>query len=237
MMSYRTLGRVAGAVYLIVVLTGIFTLGYAPAHLIVPGDAAATFGMISGNMALFRWSIAASFICYLAFLILPVLFYQLLNRHGPLIARVMVALAITSVPVTMTNLVHKVSILSVISGKNNLVAAGDQPAFIMQHLNSYNDGVFVATLFWGAWLLPLGFLIFRSRALPRLLGIFLMLGCAGYMLNFFGPLLSPGFSETALSHYASIPSSIGEIGTCLWLLIMGARQQPAADDKVRHDRL
>lgn len=230
MISYISLGRLTGAVYLVVVLTGIFTLGYAPSHLIVKGDAAATFNAISNAMQLFRWSVVASFVCYLAFLVLPVLLYQLLHRHGPLVARMMVVLAITSVPITMVNLVHKVSILSILNGKNNLIAASDEPAAIMQHLNAYNDGIFVATLFWGAWLLPLGYLIFRSRALPRLLGIFLMLGCAGYMLNFFGPLLAPGFSQTALSDFASVPASIGEIGTCLWLLVMGAKHRPASSD-------
>lgn len=227
-MSDKSMGRLTGAVYLIVVITGIFTLGYAPSHLIVKGDAAATFEAISHAMPLFRWSVVASFVCYLAFLVLPVLFYQLLHRHGPLAAKLMVALAVTSVPITMTNLVHKIGIIDIVSGKNGLIAAADQPAAVMQHLYDYNNGIFVATLFWGAWLFPLGYLIFRSRALPRLLGIFLMLGCLGYMLNFFGPLLSPGFSQTQISDLASIPSSIGEIGTCLWLLVMGAKQQPVS---------
>lgn len=225
MMSYRNMGRLTGAVYLIVVITGIFTLGYAPSHLIVKGDAAATFDTISASMPLFRWSVAAAFVCYLAFLMLPILFFQLLHRHGAPIAKLMVALAATSVPIMMVNLVHKIEIISIVSGKNSLISAVDRPAAVMQHLHDYNNGVFVATLFWGAWLLPLGYLIFRSRALPGLLGIFLMLGCLGYMLNFFGPLLAPGFTQTKLSDLASIPSSIGEIGTCLWLLVMGARQQ------------
>jgi hypothetical protein len=220
------MGRLTGAVYLIVVLTGIFTLGYAPSHLIVKGDAAATFDTISNAMPLFRWSVAASFVCYLAFLVLPVLFYKLLHRHGPIAAKLMVALAVTSVPVMMTSLTHKLGIIDIVSGKNGLIAAADRPAAVMQHLYDYNDGVFVATLFWGAWLLPLGYLIFRSRVLPRLLGLFLMLGCLGYTLNFFGPLLMPGFGQTLLSDLAAIPSSIGEIGTCLWLLVMGAKEQP-----------
>ncbi|MEZ5952762.1 MAG: DUF4386 domain-containing protein [Hyphomonas sp.] len=224
-MSYASMGRLTGAVYLIVVITGIFTLGYAPSRLVVQGDAAATFEAIANAMPLFRWSIVAAFVCYLAFLVLPVLFYKLLHRHGPLAAKLMVVLAVTSVPITMTNLIHKVSILDIVSGENDLIAATDGPATVMQHLYDYNNGIFVATLFWGAWLLPLGYLIFRSRVLPRLLGIFLMLGCFGYMLNFFGPLLAPGYSQTLVSDLASIPSSIGEIGTCLWLLVMGARQR------------
>ncbi|WP_341197363.1 DUF4386 domain-containing protein [Hyphomonas chukchiensis] len=231
MNSYKSMGRLTGAIYLIVVLTGIFTLGYAPAHLVVKGDAAATFEMISNAMPLFRWSVAASFVCYLAFLALPVLFYRLLQRHGPVAAKLMVAFAVTSVPVMMVNLIHKVEIISMISGETPWLAASDLPGAVMQHLYAYDQGVYVATLFWGAWLLPLGYLIFRSRVLPRLLGILLMLGCAGYMLNFFGPLLAPGFAHSTISDLASIPSSLGEIGTCLWLLIMGARQQPVRFDE------
>ena len=233
MMSCRSPGRLTGAVYLIVVLTGIFTLGYAPSHLIVKGDAAATFETMSNALPLYRWSLAAAFVCYLAFLVLPVLFCRLLHRHGPLAAKLMVVLAVTSVPVMMVNLIHKVEILSILTGEAPWLAGADAPAAVMQHLQAYDRGVYVASLFWGAWLLPLGYLIFTSRVLPRLLGLLLMLGCAGYMLNFFGPMLAPGFAGTTLSELASIPSSLGEIGTCLWLLVMGAKTQTVRPDAGR----
>ena len=89
---------------------------------------------------------------------------------------------------------------------------------------AYGNGLLVASLFWGLWLLPFGYLVVKSGYLPKLLGILLMLGCLGYMVNVFGELLVPRYSDTPVSSYARLPASVGEIGTCLWLLLIGARR-------------
>ena len=68
----------------------------------------------------------------------------------------------------------------------------------------------------------------RPNLPARLDGILLMAGCFGYLVTFFGRLLVPEFSELAFTRYISLPGSIGEIGTCLWLLIMGVRERPIA---------
>lgn len=79
-------------------------------------------------------------------------------------------------------------------------------------------------LFWGLWLLPFGYLVLRSGFLPKILGILLMLGCFGYTIDVFGELLVSRYSDTSVSDYVLLPASVGEIGTCLWLLLVGARQ-------------
>jgi hypothetical protein len=81
----------------------------------------------------------------------------------------------------------------------------------------------VVAVFWGLWLFPLGYLVLKSRAIPRILGIFLMLGSVGYLVEFFGGLLLEGYEDLGISTLVSVPSGVGEIGTCLWLLVMGAR--------------
>ncbi|MDZ4810885.1 MAG: DUF4386 domain-containing protein, partial [Bacteroidota bacterium] len=89
----------------------------------------------------------------------------------------------------------------------------------------YNNGISLVSVFWGLWLLPFGYLIYKSGLLPKILGILLMLGCFGYLINFTGNMLIKNYTELGISKIVSLPASIGEIGTCLWLLIMGAKNK------------
>jgi hypothetical protein len=70
------------------------------------------------------------------------------------------------------------------------------------------------------WLFPFGYLVFKSRYIPRFLGVCLMLGCIGYLIKFFGFMLFP---DVEIPGFVGKPSAIGEIGSCLWLLIMGVK--------------
>lgn len=88
-------------------------------------------------------------------------------------------------------------------------------------LKSYNNGIGIVQIFWGLWLFPFGYLVFKSNFLPKFLGILLMIGCFGYLLKFFGHSLFPNFG---IPSFVTLPGSIGEIGICLWLLIMGAKE-------------
>ncbi|HXI11772.1 MAG TPA: DUF4386 domain-containing protein [Thermoanaerobaculia bacterium] len=219
-------GRATGLLYLIVVVSGIFSLAYVPSQLIVPGDGAATFRRIEASENLFRLGIAAGFVCYTAFLLLPLAFYKLLAHVDRRAALLMVLFAVASVPLSLGNLVNKLDVATLISGRSYLRGYSPEQlhAAVMLSLARYNSGVLVAEIFWGLWLLPLGYLVFRSRILPRTLGVFLVLGCFGYLIDVFGRTAVPGYATTTLASLATLPASIGEIGTCLWLLLFGARK-------------
>ncbi|WBL44238.1 DUF4386 domain-containing protein [Algoriphagus halophytocola] len=73
----------------------------------------------------------------------------------------------------------------------------------------------------GLWLFPFGYLVYISGFLPKLLGILLMAGCFGYLITFFGGFLYSDFNETMISDIVGYPAPLGEIGICLWLLVMG----------------
>jgi hypothetical protein len=62
-----------------------------------------------------------------------------------------------------------------------------------------------------------------------------MLGCLGYLINFLGHSLIANYSKIGISSYIGLPASIGEIGTCLWLLIMGTmgKSNLATVDKIK----
>jgi hypothetical protein len=216
--------RLAGVLYLVVVITGMFSLGYVPSQLNVAGDGAATVANIIGHEMLFRLGIFASILCYLAFLFLPLVLYKLLSPVHKNHAIAMVALAVVSVPITMLNLLNKFAVLTLISKATEFTAEQLQ-AQVMLQLEYYNNGIDLATVFWGLWLLPFGYLVFKSGFLPKIFGILLMLGCLGYCINFIGGFLFSGYETLGIKGYVSLPSGLGEIGICLWLLIVGIRNK------------
>lgn len=216
----KNTARSAGLLYLIVVITGIFSLAYVPSKLIVWGDAAKTFQQIAASETLFRLSILSSVICYVAFLILPLVLYKLLNSVNQMAAKLMVVLSVISVPISMLNLQNKYAALTLINtGFPNIES---QLMLLLEH---YDSGILLVSVFWGLWLLPFGWLVYRSGFLPRILGILLMLGCGGYLVSFVGNTLLENYGGSLVSNIASKPAAFGEIGTCLWLLFRGINEK------------
>jgi hypothetical protein len=208
--------RTAGLLYLGVVVTGIFSLMYVPKTLINWDNAAITTANIINNETLFRLGIASGILCYLFFLLLPLVLYTLLKHIHEHHAKLMVILAFISVPLFFMNIQNELTILSLISQGNS----EQLQAEVLFNLQQYDNGMFIIHLFSGLWLLPFGYLVYKSGFLPKLLGIFLMLGCFGYLINFTGNLLIKNYHEMGVARYVSLPASIGEIGICLWLLFI-----------------
>jgi hypothetical protein len=219
--------RIAGLLYLVVVLTGLFHLMYVPAKLIVLNNPSVTVSNITASETLFRLSIVSGLVCYLAFLFLPLVLYKLLSPVNKTYAIAMVTLALASVPISFINLINKFDVLTLI-GKAHYLSAFEKnnlEAQVMLHLHYYNNGIQVAAIFWGLWLFPFGYLVYRSGFLPKVLGVLLMAGCFGYLIDFTGSFLFPKYyNELGIASFISIPSGLGEIGTCLWLLIAGVKK-------------
>src|SRR3954471_24287183 len=150
MEANKKIARIAGLLYLVVVLTGLFSLMYVPAKLIVWDNASVTTSKILAAETLFRLGIFASILCYTAFLLLPIVLYKLLFPVNKMHAVGMVALAVVSVPVSLFNLSNKFAVLTLISKEAYLnVFTTDQiEAQVLLHLNYYNNGIQLATVFW-----------------------------------------------------------------------------------------
>ncbi|MFC4686650.1 DUF4386 domain-containing protein [Epilithonimonas pallida] len=216
------LSRIAGMLYLIVIITGLFSLMYVPKNLFVYGNALETAQNISQKTGMFRISLASSVICYLAFTFLVIFLYQILRTVDIFVARVMVILALISVPVSFYNLINKYAILDLI--KDNTSDLAQKSEKIMELLNNYDNGIFILTIFWGLWLLPFGFLIFRSGFYPKIIGVLLMVGCFGYLINFFGNTLFVDYQSVGVLQYLKLLPTVGEFSICFWLLVVGARK-------------
>lgn len=222
------IARLAGLLYLITVVAGSFYLGYVPSQLAAHGDAAATVARIQQSEALFRLGILAEVVCNVAFLLLPLALHRLLSQAGRRAAVAMVALATASVPIAFANMLHHLNVLSLLGHADGLRAltAEQLHVQVMLQLDAYRQGLLLLEIFWGLWLLPFGYLVFKCGFLPRVLGVLLMLGCLGYLADFLGTLLLPSYPASAAAQYVMLPASLGEIGTCLWLLLLGVRLPP-----------
>ena len=221
MTSNKKLGRLAGLTYFVLVITGIFSLLYVPSQIYVSGDAAATAINIKDKESLFRLGMAVEMVSFVA-LLLPLVLYKLLHHINKTAAVLMVAFAVVSVPISFSSMIHEFAVLDMVNSTG--FPSDDLSSDIMSEMKRYFKGHLVAQIFWALWLFPLGYMIFRSGIIPKILGIFLMIGSLGYLVDFFGRVLSPAYGDLALASYITLPASIGEIGTCLWLLIMGARE-------------
>ncbi len=226
------ISRLAGLLYLIVVLTGIFSLAYVPSQITVHSDPLATISNMISSESLFRLGITSFMIEQVSFLLLPLVLFHLFRQINHTAAALMVALAVVSVPIALTSLAHRLDALSLLTDPDfsNTFTADQLHGLASLSLQAYSNGLLITSFFWGLWLLPFGYLVFKSGFLPRLFGILLMLGCLGYMVNVFGELLVPRYSETSISNYAGLPAAIGEIGTCLWLLLIGARRPKSSSN-------
>lgn len=220
-MSQIKIARLAGFIYLLVVLSGFFNLVYVPSQLIIWADASKTVNNIMQSEFLFRLGIVIGVISYICFAILPFVLYKLFKAVNQTQASLMLLLALVSVPVSIFNMVHKVDVLTLLSGASYLSTFElDQiHTQVMLLLKSYNNGLIVVQVFWGLWLFPFGYLVYKSDFLPKVFGILLMLGCFGYLTSFISDLL---FTNLTVP-YISLPAAMGEIGICLWLLIMGIK--------------
>lgn len=208
-------GRVAGTLYLAVVLTGMYCLAY------VPSQTGATLAEASAHADLFRAGIAAFLVMQVAFLLLPFALYRLFADVNRGAATLMVALAAVSVPIGLVAVTHRMEALSLLETAGANAADSANAAFALC-LQRYGHGLRIASLFWGLWLLPFGWLVLRSGRIPRVLGLLLVLGGLGYVVQVFGGLV-PGLADSALMGYVRMPAALGEIGSCLWLLVFGAR--------------
>ena len=210
--------KVAGFLYLLMFPFGILGILYVPSNLIVQGDAATTAANIMASESLFRLSIVSALFVQIIQILLVIVLYKLLKPANRNHALLMVIFALAAVPIAMLNEFNQFAALILLSGADYLTAfETDQlHAQMMLFLDLHEHGIYIAQIFWGLWLFPMGYLVFKSEFLPKILGVLLMIGCFGYLIDSFVTFLLPDYEiNTALF------TSWGELLLPLWLLIKG----------------
>ena len=215
MTSTRKLARIAGSLYLVVAVCGMFAEFFVRSRIVVPGDATATAANIRASATLFRLGFVVDLVQAMCFLLLAMALYLLLRHVDKLVAAAMVSFAAVSVAIMCLNLLNQVAALSIATG-------GGSDALASLFAELQRDGYLIAQLFFGLYLLPLGYLVVRSGYAPRMVGVLLAIGCFGDLMDVFARFLALGIAET-ISPFVLAPAVIGEVALMAWLLVRTAR--------------
>ncbi len=221
-MSQREAVTVLRLLYPIWAVVAIFSIMYVPATLIVPGDATTTANNIMANELLFRMGIVGSLITQLIFIFAVLVLYKLFKPVNKNHASLMVIFALVGVPIAMLNTLNRVAALLLLNGADYLkVFEPDQlHTLVLLFLNLNEQGVLIASIFWGLWLFPLGYLIYKSGYFPRILGALVVIAGFGYLLGSFTHFLLPNY-EVIFPVFELM--AFGEILFILWILLKGAK--------------
>jgi len=216
-------GRVAGCLYLLL-LAGPVRLIYIPSKLFVPGNATATANNIAMHETLFRIGMVTDLFCGTVLIFLVLAFYRLFKGVDQGLSVLVIILGgILPSAINFFNVLNDAAALMLARGADFLSAL-DKPqrdALAMLFLRLHHHEVVAAEIFWGLWLFPLGMLVYRSRLLPRFLGVWLIINGFAYLALSLIGLLAPQFESTA-SNWA-FPAELGELALMLWLVIKGAK--------------
>lgn len=225
MSSTKNPGRFAGLLYVLASIVGFFAIAYVPGKIIVPGNATATASNIAASETLFRLGIAGELLGQAAFIFVALALYDLLKGINRRHASLMVMLIALSIPIAFLNELNSFAALLLVRGPEFL-SIFDKPqrdALAMAFLDLHGDGFVVAEIFWGLWLFPLGLLVYKSRFLPRFLGVWLALAGFAWVILSLTSVVLPQYQEKVYAY--SQPAILGEIAFMLWLLIRGAKPQ------------
>jgi hypothetical protein len=224
MNSTRNPGRIAGLWYLLLVIIGPLRLIYIPGKLFVPGNATATVNNIVAHQWLFRFGIAADLVGAVVLIFLALAFYRLFKGVDHNLAVLVVILG-----GIMPSLLYFVGVVSdagalMVARGADFLSAFDQPqrdALAMLFLRLRDHQNTAAEILWGLWLLPLAMLVYRSRFLPRFLGVWLVINGLAYVMMSFTGILLPQYQGKVF--ILAQPALFGEIALMLWLVIKGTR--------------
>jgi hypothetical protein len=229
--SLKKTARIAGLLYLIWIVTGIFGIFYVPSQTIVQGDAVATANKILANELVFRTGIINDIISNTIWVFIALVLYRLFKQINERQAKLMVALVLVQIPVVF--FMEALNITSLMIFKGEILKTFDliqrqDLAMLFLKINDY--GTLTLEMFWGLWLFPFGLLVWKSGFIPRLIGVFLILNSIAYIILSFVSLLFPIY-QTLVSQLTMPFLILGEISITLWLLIKGVKNNISTIDR------
>ncbi len=225
MNSRQKSARIAGLLYLLLAVTGVFSLIYVPSTLIVFGDATATADNIMSSELLFRSGILSGLISNVIFVFLVLALYRLLKGISHKQAIIMVTLVVISVATSFANTFNKIAVLIILCGADflSVLEKPELESIAYLFLRLHSQGIQIIQIFWGLWLFPFGLLVYKSGFIPKILGVLLFIAGFAYVLSTFTFLVLPQYMAE-ISTLVTI-LEVGELPIIFWLLIMGAKAQ------------
>jgi len=214
--------RIAGAIYLSMVFVAPFSMLYVPGKLVVRDNPAATAENILAHETMFRLSIFGDLIGHVVFICLGIALYRLLSSVNKTWAMLMVAFVGVSAAVGFLDTLNNIAAVILFRGTEFLSVfdKAQREALGMFFIKLHAHGLFIDEIFWGVWLFPFGWLVYRSGFLPRFLGIWLIIACFSWVALSAIALFSPIHYEAVFKWLQ--PAFFAEMAFMLWVLIRGA---------------
>ena len=222
MNSPKRLARMAGVLYLLVAIFGGFAEGYVEPKMYVAGNAAATTGNVVANSGLVRMGVVADLVDGTVFLALTL--YILLKHVHKSAARAMLVLVALAAGITCFTAIFEFEGLRVATGAVNMATFGTDGsnAVVQLLLDTQHYGLLTAQIFFGLWLVPLGYLAYKSGWFPKALGVLLVVGGGCYLVDLFAAFLAPDLAKN-IHALIVIPSTIAELWMVGYLLVVGVK--------------
>jgi len=224
----RNPGRVVGFWYLLLVLGGPLRLIYIPNKLFVHDNAAATAGNIAAHEWLFRFGMLSDLFGAVVLIFLVLAFYRLFKGVDQQLAVLLVIVGgVMPALINFVNVVNDAGALMVArsggAGGADFLSAFDKPrrdALVLLFLRLHHAQIVAAEILWGLWLFPMGALVYKSRFLPRFIGVWLIINGVAYIVLSLTGLFFPDYQDKVFAY--SQPALFGELAIMLWLVFKGA---------------
>jgi hypothetical protein len=224
MKSPKRLARIAGILYLCVGIFGGFSEGFVDPKMYVAGNAAVTAGNVVVNSGLVRMGVFAHLLDGTFFVFTAMCLYNLFQHVNKSAARTMLILVVLATGIICVNAVFQFEGLQVATNSyyTNTFGVAGSNALVLLLLDTQHYGTLIAQVFFGLWLVPLGYLAYKSGMFPRWLGMVLITGGFCYLVDLLAAFLLPEIS-LKIHNFVVIPSAIAEISMVLYLLIIGVK--------------
>lgn len=232
MISDKNLARIAGFCYLVVIATGLFSEVFVRQALRVSNDALATAHNIQTNEMLFRWGFVADLINFVVGIPTILIIYHFFKRSNKIIVQIALALVIIQTAVIAVNLLNQITPLLLLGNDAYLTTfqQNQLATLSLLSLNIQAQGYGIGLVFFGFYCIIIGYVIFKTNAIPKIIGLAYALAGLCYLINSFTMFLSKGFVNPMFI-YLAIPILLGELSLCLWLLIKGIDTTKLDNDK------
>ncbi|MFB3922095.1 MAG: DUF4386 domain-containing protein [Terriglobia bacterium] len=228
--SPKLYARIGGALYLIIIILGLFGEAYVRSKLIVAGDAAATAANIRSMESLWRLHIAAELVLLMCAVVLLLILYFLLRPVSRELALLAAFFNLVSIGLEAAITLYLLVALFPLGPAEYLKAFQPEQLYALAYLSlrSHGPGFGVSLIFFGCFCLVTGYLIFKSRFLPKAVGILMQVAGLCYLTNSFALILAPSIANRMFPTIL-VPAFIGEASLCLWLLVKGVNAERWAE--------
>lgn len=223
--------RVVGYSLVLLALIAVYANFFVLAGLIIPGDGAATAANITANELSFRLAIASFVIVLVLDIIISWALYVLLKRVDQNLALLAAIFRLVYSAILGAAIFNFLNVLQLLK-EGVALETSQLQAQVMLLIDAFSNGWIIGLVFFGIHLLLIGYLVFKSGFMPKVLGILVMLAGLGYMIDSFANILLANYAdyEIVFVLIVAIPGAIGELALGIWLLLRG-KKIPAIEPK------